>query len=56
MLTAEKVIHMLVEIETGKPPSLVTPEANALRAKLIVEVAEIKARGGAVAIPYEVPG
>lgn len=47
--------RMLVEIVTGKPPSLRTPEADEIRARLTKEVEEIHAKGGEVEIPHEIP-
>lgn len=46
--------RMLVEIVTGKPPTLRTPEADELRAKLTKEVREIQAKGYEVDIPHEI--
>lgn len=47
--------RMMVEIVTGKPPSLRTPEADEMRARLTAEIREIQARGGEVEIPHEIP-
>jgi hypothetical protein len=55
MITSEELYQMLVELETGKPPTLTTPEANAKREQLRKECADIKAMGGTVDIPHEIP-
>ncbi len=48
--------RMLVEITTGKEPKEPdTPEMAAMRAQLTKEVAAIKAKGGSVYIPHEIP-
>lgn len=54
MITTDDANTMLIEIVTGKKPTLTTPEADALREKLTQEVAEIRAKGGIVEIPREV--
>jgi hypothetical protein len=46
---------MMVEILQGKPPSLRTPEADEVRAKLKKEIEEIQAKGGTVDVPFEIP-
>lgn len=46
---------MLVELALGKKPSLDTPEANALRAKMKSEVDAIVKAGGTIEIPHEIP-
>ena len=55
MLHSDDIERMLVEIMTGKKPTLNTPEANAVREKLVKECAEIVANGGTVDIPREIP-
>ena len=56
MIDSEDIEHMLVEIVTGKPPSLMTPEAAAMREKLQYECDEITRKGGTVMIHHEIPG
>ena len=56
MIDSEDLERMLVEITTGKPPSLYTPEANTLRAKLQEECDDITKMGGTVMIHHEIPG
>jgi hypothetical protein len=53
-MDTEDLERMLVEIVTGKPPSLNTPEANAIREKLRIEVQAIHDRGGEVEIQSEI--
>jgi hypothetical protein len=55
MITTDELARMVVEIETGKPPSRTDPEASAMRAKLKSECEQIKAKGGAVMVPFELP-
>lgn len=55
MIDSEDIQTMLVEIATGKPPSLNTPEANRMRKKLIRECEEIRAKGGGIDVPWEIP-
>lgn len=55
-VSQDEMEKMLLEITLGKPPTLHTPEADALRAKLTAEVKAIQAKGGAVAVPHEMPG
>jgi len=55
VIDTDDLITMMVELETGKPPSLNTPEANAIREKLRKECDEIRAKGGMVDIPFEIP-
>ncbi len=54
MLTSEDIERMLIEIQTGKPPSLKTDEAAVMRIQLRKECAEIKSRGAAVDVPWEI--
>lgn len=54
-MDSDDIERMLVEIETGAPPTLLTPEADAMRAKLTKECADIRAKGGAVAIHHDIP-
>ena len=53
--TSDDITRMIVEIETGKQPLLTAPEANALREQLRIECTAIKARGGTIDVPHEVP-
>ena len=46
---------MLVEIVTGKTPTLRTPEADEVRARLTLQVQEMQAKGLEVEIPFEIP-
>jgi hypothetical protein len=55
MITTEELYRMDVELETGKPPSLTTPEANAIREILRKEGDAIRAKGGQVDCPHEIP-
>lgn len=55
MMDSSDIERMLVEIVTGKPPTLSGPEADAMRAQLKMECDEILAKGGIVAIPHEIP-
>lgn len=55
MIDTREMEKMLVEIVTGKLPSLRTPEADELRAKLTAEVEAIHAKGGTVEVPHEIP-
>jgi len=55
-LDTDDLRTMLVEIMTGKPPTLRTPEADAMRARLQRECEEIRANLGTVAISSEIPG
>ncbi len=54
-LEVNELETMLVELTLGKPPSLNTPEANAMRERMKVEVDEIIARGDGIEIPHEIP-
>lgn len=47
--------RMMIEIATKRPPSLNTPEANAMRETLRSEMSAIVLRGGALEIPHEIP-
>jgi len=53
-LTAGDLQTIMVEIMTGKAPSLRSPKADRARAELRKEIAEIKAKGGSVDIPPEI--
>jgi len=55
MIDMDDIQKMLVEIQTGKPPSNTTPEANRIRQQLQKECDEIKAKGGTVKIPHDIP-
>jgi hypothetical protein len=55
MIRTDQLEKILVEVVTGKPPSLQTPEADAIRAQFTREVEEIRAKGGVVEIPGEIP-
>lgn len=55
MIDTEEINQMLIEILTGKPPSLRTPEADKMRVQLKKECDEIIAKGGVVDIPVEIP-
>ena len=50
--TSDQLERMLVEIVTGQPPSLLGPEADAMRAQLKAEVDAIHADGGAVEMSF----
>lgn len=50
-LTPDDLQRMIIELVTGKEPTLTTPEANAARERLRKEIAEIEAKGGMVDIP-----
>ena len=52
-IDATDIERMLVEIMTGKEPTLRTPEADAMREQLRKECEEIKARGDQVFIPHD---
>jgi len=54
-LDTDDLERMLVEIECGHPPSLVSPEADAMRARLVEACDAIHAKGGSVLIPHEIP-
>jgi hypothetical protein len=56
MIDSEDIEHMLVEIVTGKPPSIRTPEADTMRAQLQKECDDIAKKGGTVMIHHEIPG
>jgi hypothetical protein len=56
MIPSEEVSRMLVEITTGKEPTLRSPKADALREELRRQCDEITAKGLAVDIPYETAG
>jgi hypothetical protein len=52
-MAVEDIERILVEVTLGKPPAQPdTPEQAAFRQKMVVEVAEIKARGWIVDIPF----
>jgi hypothetical protein len=55
MLDTDDINRILVEIVTGQPPTLTTPEAIVMRAKLQKECDAIVAKGGVVDIPPEIP-
>ena len=52
-LSSEDVNRILGDVTLGKPPSIQTPEALALYARLAKEVEEIAAGGGFVGVPGE---
>jgi hypothetical protein len=54
-LTSDEMEEILVELVTGKPPRLKTPEAEEFRAVSREEIKEIEAKGGMVEIPGEFP-
>jgi len=54
-LDLDDIARMVVEIETGTPPSLRNAEADAMRERLKVEIAEIHAKGGTALVPYDLP-
>jgi hypothetical protein len=54
MIHSDDVIRLLVETGLNRKPAIPdTPELAALRAQLIKEEADIKAKGGTVLIPNE---
>jgi hypothetical protein len=56
MIDVGTMERMLIEITTGKQPARAdTPEEAKVRAKLKAECDDIKARGGVVEIPHEIP-
>lgn len=56
MIHTDDINRLLVEIVTGKPPAVPDDaELAAMRAQLQKECDEIKARGGEIEIPFEVP-
>jgi hypothetical protein len=56
-MNSDDVTRVLVEVETGKPPAVPdTPELLMLRAKLTGECVDIRAKGGWVDVPHEIPG
>lgn len=56
MIDTDDLSRILVEIETGKPPAIPdTPRLMRLRAQLTLEINEIKAKGGTVDVPHEIP-
>ena len=56
MLTSDDVIRIAHELETGKPPSNTSDEANAVRERLRTQITAIKAKGWAVGLPlYDDP-
>lgn len=55
MLHADEIQRILVELGTGKSPTLRNEEADAFRAQVTQEIAEIKGRGYEVEIPFEIP-
>lgn len=50
-LTTADLENMIIEIDTGKTPSLQTAEADAMREVLRKQIAAIHAKGGIVEIP-----
>jgi hypothetical protein len=54
MIHSDDVIRLLLEVDRKSKPAIPdTPELAALRAQLIKEDADIKAKGGTVLIPNE---
>lgn len=53
MLTVEQVSQILLEATAGAPLSIPGEEAKKLRASMEKDLAQIKARGQHVEIPYE---
>lgn len=54
-LGADEIETILVELVMNKPPTLMTPEADAMRVQLKKEIDTIHAMGGEVEIPHEIP-
>jgi hypothetical protein len=48
MLDTDDMNRIVIDIVTGNPPRILGPEADALREKLIPEIAAIIAKGGVV--------
>jgi hypothetical protein len=55
MLTVDEVIRILNEVALGAPPSIPGDEAQRMRDRLAVEVAEMKAKGIPIEVPWEYP-
>ncbi len=55
MIDSDDVIKMLVEIEMGKPHTVLKPGADETYVQLQKEVDAIHAKGGTVDIPHEIP-
>jgi biotin operon repressor len=54
-LTTEQIARITIEATTGRPDSLNTEESRAFRAAVEKDIAAIRAAGGYVAIPNEIP-
>lgn len=54
-LTTEQIARITIEATTGRPDSLNTAESRAFRAEVEKDIEEIRAAGGHVEIPNEVP-
>jgi hypothetical protein len=55
-MDTDEMTRILVEVTTGKPPAKPdTVEFAVMRKKLKREVDEIRAKGGTVLVPHEIP-
>jgi len=55
-MDSERLTRILIEVDFGKIRSQAdTGEEAAYRERLVEQVAEIKAKGGTVDIPFELP-
>lgn len=55
-MTSDRVNQILLEVVNGRDPAVEDDEeAAAVRAKIVAEVAEIRAAGGEVDVPAECP-
>lgn len=55
-LTVEQMTTILIDADNGTPREYQSQEARDFREKMDVQVADIKARGREVEIPFELPG
>ena len=56
MLTVEQMTTILIDVDNGTPREYQSEEAREFRKQMDKEVAEIKAKGWVVEIPFELPG
>lgn len=55
MLTSDDVNTILIDVMTGRAPSIQGDEAQAMHDRLRQECADIIAKGGSVDVPPELP-
>ena len=55
-MTSDEMVQLAMDITLGRPaPPNESPEWKAARARLTAQIDEIKAKGGVVDLPREIP-